>query len=164
MKYAIKTSSKYIDINCTNKIMFFDSEKDIICFFQNQMKKDLINPITKNERLPPWKLIKYKESVHINDILTVYSLMINSDVDFKYLSNFRRVCEFIRTQLSIETYMWAAVKRMCSFPCNYILYEFTECCGGKKLQNIRWAAFFKKTDKQDLFKDLSLVYRITQEG
>ena len=49
MKYALKPSSRVLDVKGSNKIIMFKDEKQLIGFFHKKMQLDLVNPVVKSE-------------------------------------------------------------------------------------------------------------------
>ena len=50
MKYALKPSSRVLDVKGSNKIIMFKDEKQLINFFHKKMQLDLVNPVVKSEK------------------------------------------------------------------------------------------------------------------
>jgi hypothetical protein len=167
MKYALKPSSRVIDIPASNKMIFFSDEKSLIDFFHTQMKQDLVNPNSKNERLSRWQLKNYKYGINPLDITCVYSILVNQDIDFPFLSYTRRVYKMVREHFtapkSAGYQYWQILSRMRSIPSNYTLYVFEDYNGGKVLKNVRWGNFWKMAKEQKLFDGISLKYVIPQQ-
>jgi hypothetical protein len=163
MKYALKPSSRTIDIPGSNKIIFFEDERSVISFFHEKMKEDLVVPNSKNERLNSWQLKNYKHSISDSDITSVYSFLVSKEVDFIWLSHSTRVNKAIREYLGKQHGVWQITYRIRSLPMNWSLYTFEEHKHGKIMKNIRWGTFWRQAKKQELFKDICLAYKIPEK-
>ena len=163
MKYVIKPSSRTIDIPGSNKIIFFEDERSIISFFHEKMKEDLVAPNSKNERLSYWQLRNYKHSISASDITSVYSFLVSKEVDFIWLSHSTRVNKAIREYLGAPHGAWQITSRIRSLPMNWSLYTFEDHKHGKIMKNIRWGPFWRAANKQELFKDICLTYKIPEK-
>lgn len=168
MKYALKPSSRVIDINGSNKIIYLQDEKALINFFHIQMRKDLTNPIIYSERLySQWQLNNYIRNANQwtktspTDMIGVFSYLVNKDLDFPFLSWPTRVNSLIRVELD-KKWDWPIVTRLRSLPCNYSLYTMCEHEGGYVLNNTRWGPFWRMADKQKLFDGISLAYKLPE--
>ena len=163
MKYALKPSSRFNDIPGSNKIIFFENEQSIISFFHEKMKEDLVTPNSKNERLNQWQLRNYKHSISDSDITSVYSFLVSKEVDFIWLSHSTRVNKTIGEYLGKTHGVWNITCRIRSLPMNWSLYTFEDHKHGKIMKNIRWGPFWRAANKQELFKDICLNYKIPEK-
>ena len=165
MKYALKPSSYFLNVNGSNKIVFIEDEKQLVSFFQHKMKQDLTNPILKSERYN-WANRHKPNDVSSADMIGYYSFLISADVDLKYLSWTSRVTKMLSSKFP-GTKPWgfySIVARMRSLPCNWTLYELVDdnqC--GKVLQQMGWGVFFRKAQKLNLFDGIDLSYKIKVE-
>jgi hypothetical protein len=163
MKYAIKPSSRYLDIPHSGKIMFFKDEKQLIEFFHTRMRLDLVSPNLKTEKYI-WRMRNKPNDITDSEVLSVYSTLVSGNIDFPFLSWNRRVLKFVYDSIgNKKDKIWAMNKvlwRMRSLPFNWSLYEVVETKEGSVLQNLRWGNFWKKAKKENLFKDISLEYKI----
>lgn len=163
MKYALKPSSRTIDVPGSNKIIFFEDERSLVSFFHEQMKMDLVSPNSKNERLNSWQLRNYKCGISDTDITSVYSFLISKEVDFIWLSHSTRVNKAVREYLGKNHSVWRITYRMRSLPMNWTLYTFEEHKCGNILKNVRWGNFWREAKKKELFKDICLDYKIPEQ-
>lgn len=163
MKYAMKPSSRLIDLNSTNKIIFLKDEKQLINFFHQRMKEDLVNPIVKSERYN-WRDRSKPNDIAPTDITKVYSLFVGQGVDFPFLSWSSRVMKHIFSVFGGK-YRWEYAKivhRMRSLPCNWILYEIVERDDGSVLRQIGWGNFWRIAEKDKRFENISLTYKVPE--
>lgn len=169
MKYALKPSSRVIDVKGSNKIIYFNDEKSLVNFFIVQMRKDLNDPIEYNERLDRWQLQYWIKrhgnyaGVSKNDLIGVFSYLVNCNLDLPFLSWSARVSKIIRQDIGMKS-AWSIVGRLRSLPCNYSLYTMCEHEGGYVLNNVRWGPFWRMADKQKLFDGISLAYKLPEGG
>jgi hypothetical protein len=164
MKYALKPSSRVLDVKGSNKIVFFKDEKQLINFFHEKMKLDLTNPVVKSEKYN-WRDRNKPNDIAATDVTGIYSLLISSNLTFEFLSWGNRVSKFVRDQLGTK-YYWEHYKVLCrmrSLPCNWTLYTLEEGHDhGSVLKQIGWGHFFRKAKKENLFEDINLTYRLPE--
>jgi hypothetical protein len=164
MKYALKPKSRYLDVNGSNKIVFFDDEKQLIQFFHNKMKQDLTSPVLKSEKYD-WRTTNKPNDISVSDALGIYSLLVSSNTDLKFLSFSGRVTKYLYENIGGKNKWvhWKVVSRIRSLPCNWTLYHFHNAEEGKVLRNISWAAFFHMAKKQKLLEGVDISYRIPDQ-
>ena len=166
MKYALKPSSRVLDVKGSNKIIMFKDEKQLISFFHKKMQLDLVNPVVKSEKYN-WRERNKPNDISATDVTGVYSLLVSSNLDFQFLSWSNRVSRFVRDQLGTKNYWehYRVLCRMRSLPCNWTLYTIEENGeGGSVFRSIGWGHFFRKAKKENLFEGISLDYRLPEEG
>jgi len=164
MKYALKPSSRVLDVKGSNKIIFFKDEKQLISFFHQKMKLDLTDPIVKSEKYN-WRDRNKPNDIAATDVTGIYSLLVSSNLTFEFLSWSNRVSKFVRDQLGTKNY-WEHYKVLCrmrSLPSNWTLYTLEENGeGGSVLRSIGWGNFFRMAKKENLFAGIDLSYRLPE--
>lgn len=166
MKYALKPSSRVLDVKGSNKIIMFQDEKQLINFFHRKMKLDLLDPVVKSEKFS-WRERNKPNDISATDVTGIYSLLISSNLDFEFLSWSNRVSKFVRNQLGTKNYWehYKVLSRMRSLPCNWTLYRIDEGDeGGSVLKQVGWGHFFRQAKKEKLFDGINLSYRLPEEG
>jgi hypothetical protein len=164
MKYALKPSSKLLDIAGSNKIILFKDEYSLFKFFHLKMQQDLITPVVKSERYR-WRDRNEPNDISPTDVVGVYSLLVSSNLDFQFLCSSRRVGQFLHENLPNSNTRWDHFKitdRMRSLPYNWTLYELIEKDGGVVMKSTGWGNFFRAAKKEKLLKDVNISYRIPE--
>jgi hypothetical protein len=165
MKYALKPSSRVLDVKGSNKIILFKDEKQLINFFHQKMKLDLTNPVVKSEKYN-WRDRNKPNDIAATDVTGIYSLLVSSNLTFEFLSWSNRVSKFVRDQLGTKNH-WEHYKVLCrmrSLPSNWSLYTLEETGeGGSVLKSIGWGNFWRQAKKKELFKDICLAYKIPEK-
>lgn len=164
MKYALKPSSKYLDIEGSNKIIVFKDEHSLFKFFHLKMQQDLVTPVVKSERYN-WKDRNKPNNISSTDVVGVYSLLVSSNLDFQFLCSSRRVGQFLHEILPNSMNRWQHHKildRMRSLPMNWTLYELIEKDGGVVMKSVGWGNFFRAAKKEKLLKDVNISYRLPE--
>jgi len=169
VKYALRSTSRYIKSPGTREVIFIEDEKALIKFFHNQMKKDLTNPISVPRNPHGWYSKQDKDIVLEADILGLYSHFVSSELNFHFLSWRSRVSRFIRDngllQKDAHGYIstWRPIARLRSLPCNYTLYALNPHDGGHILSRIGWGDFFRKMKKEKILTPNDIAFRIPEE-
>lgn len=164
MKYALKPSSMCLDVNGSNKIIYFSDEKSLFKFFHLKMQQDLMKPIVKSERYN-WRTRNAPNTISATDVTGIYSLLVSSNVDFKFLSWSSRVTKFIHENLPSSNNRWEHWKvlaRMRSLPCNWTLYQLKEQDGGMVMQSLGWGNFFRIASRDNLLQGIDISYRLPE--
>ena len=166
MKYALKPSSRVLDVKGSNKIIFFKDEKQLINFFHKKMQLDLTNPVVKSEKYN-WRDRNKPNDIAATDVTGIYSLLISSNLTFEFLSWSSRVGKFVHQNIGANSkghwQYWKILSRMRSLPCNWTLYVIEEGGeGGSVLKQVGWGHFFRKAKKENLFADIDLSYRLPE--
>jgi hypothetical protein len=164
MKYALKPSSRVLDVKGSNKIIFFKGEKELISFFHEKMKLDLTNPVVKSEKYN-WRDRNKPNDISATDVTGIYSLLVSSNLTFEFLSWGNRVSKFVRDQLGTKNYWehYKVLSRMRSLPSNWTLYILEEGYDhGSVLKQVGWGHFFRKAKKENLFDGIDLSYRLPE--
>jgi hypothetical protein len=164
MKYALKPSSVCLDVNGSNKIIYFNDEKSLFKFFHLKMQQDLMNPIVKSERYN-WRTHNDPNPISATDVVGIYSLLVSSNLNFQFLSWGSRVTKFIHENLPNSKNRWEHWKvlaRMRSLPCNWTIYQFKEQDGGMVMQSIGWGNFFRIASRDNLLANIDISYRLPE--
>ena len=164
MKYALKPSSKLLDIAGSNKIIIFKDEHSLFKFFHLKMQQDLMTPVVKSERYR-WRDRNKPNDISPTDVVGVYSLLVSSNLDFQFLCSSRRIGQFLHENLPNSKDRWSHYKitdRMRSLPSNWTLYELIEKDGGVVMKSTGWGNFFRAAKKEKLLKDVNISYRIPE--
>ena len=164
MKYALKPSSVCLDVNGSNKIIYFNDEKSLFKFFHLKMQQDLMKPIVKSERYN-WRTRNDPNPISATDVVGIYSLLVSSNVDFKFLSWSSRVTKFIHENLPTSKNRWEhwkVISRMRSLPCNWTLYQLKEQDCGMVMQSIGWGNFFSMASRDNLLANINISYRLPE--
>jgi len=164
MKYALKPSSKLLDIAGSNKIIIFKDEHSLFNFFHLKMQQDLMTPVVKSERYR-WRDRNKPNDISPTDVVGVYSLLVSSNLDFQFLCSSRRIGQFLHENLPNSKDRWSHYKitdRMRSLPSNWTLYELIEKDGGVVMKSTGWGNFFRAAKKEKLLKDVNISYRIPE--
>lgn len=164
MKYALKPSSMCLDVNGSNKIIYFNDEKSLFNFFHMKMKEDLISPVVKSERYN-WRRRNQPNDIAANDVTGIYSLLISSNLSFQFLSWSSRVSKFIHENLPNSKNRWEhwkVIARMRSLPCNWTLYVLKEQYSGFVMNSISWGNFFRMANRDNLLQGVDISYRIPE--
>jgi hypothetical protein len=166
MKYALKPSSRVLDVKGSNKIIFFKDEKQLINFFHEKMKLDLTNPVVKSEKYN-WRDRNKPNDIAATDVTGIYSLLISSNVTLEFLSWSSRVGKFIHEKIGGSSkghwQYWKILSRMRSLPCNWTLYTLEEGHDhGSVLKQVGWGNFFRMAKKENLFAGIDLSYRLPE--
>jgi hypothetical protein len=164
MKYALKPSSKLLDIAGSNKIIIFKDEHSLFKFFHLKMQQDLMTPVVKSERYR-WRDRNKPNDISPTDVVGVYSLLVSSNLDFQFLCSSRRIGQFLHENLPNSKDRWSHYKitdRMRSLPSNWTLYELIEKDGGVIMKSTGWGNFFRAAKKEKLLKDVNISYRIPE--
>jgi hypothetical protein len=165
VKYALRPTSRYIRSPGSREMIFIEDEKALIKFFQNQMKRDLTNPLVAPENPYSWWAKQDGDIIPEADILGVYSHFVSNELDFRFLSWSSRVAGWLRKNeiLSKDVYPWRIIMRMRSLPCNYTLYTLSPHDGGHVLNRVGWGEFFRKMKKEKILADSDITFRIPEE-
>lgn len=164
MKYALKPSSPFIDINGSNKIIMFNDEKSLFDFFHLKMKQDLTNPIVKSEKYS-WKTRNNPNDISASDVIGIYSFLVSSNVKFDFLSWGRRVANHIHNAIGNGKGLWSyypVLGRMRSLPINWRLYEIKQKDCGYVFESLGWGRFFRKAKKENLLENIDITYRLPE--
>jgi hypothetical protein len=164
MKYALKPSSKLLDIAGSNKIIIFKDEHSLFKFFHLKMQQDLMTPVVKSERYR-WRDRNKPNDISPTDVVGVYSLLVSSNLDFQFLCSSRRIGQFLHENLPNSKDRRSHYKitdRMRSLPSNWTLYELIEKDGGVVMKSTGWGNFFRAAKKEKLLKDVNISYRIPE--
>jgi hypothetical protein len=166
MKYALKPSSRVLDVKGSNKIIFFKDEKQLINFFHKKMQLDLTNPVVKSEKYN-WRDRNKPNDIAATDVTGIYSLLISSNLTFEFLSWSSRVGKFVHQNIGGSSkghwQYWKILSRMRSLPCNWTLYTIQDGYDhGSVLKQIGWGHFFRKAKKENLFNGIDLSYRLPE--
>jgi hypothetical protein len=165
MKYALKPSSLCIDVQGSNKIIYFNDEKSLFKFFHLKMQQDLMKPVVRTERYENWHKQKQPNPISATDVTGIYSLLVSSNVDFQFLSWSSRVTKFIHDNLPNSKNRWEHWKvlaRMRSLPCNWTLYQLKDHDGGMVMQSIGWGNFFRIAKRDNLLQGIDITYRLPE--
>ena len=165
MKYALKPSSLCIDVQGSNKIIYFNDENSLFKFFHLKMQQDLMKPVVRTERYENWQKQKQPNPISATDVTGIYSLLVSSNVDFQFLSWSSRVTKFVHDNLPNSKNRWEHWKvlaRMRSLPCNWTLYKLVESDGGMVMQSIGWGNFFRMANRDNLLEGVDISYRIPE--
>lgn len=165
MKYALKPSSPCIDVKGSNKIIYFNDEKSLFKFFHVKMQQDLMKPVVRTERYENWHKRKDPNPISATDVTGIYSLLVSSNVDFKFLSWSSRVTKFIHENLPNSKNRWEhwkVIARMRSLPCNWTIYLLKEQDGGMVMQSIGWGNFFSMASRDNLLANIDISYRLPE--
>jgi hypothetical protein len=165
MKYALKPSSALLDVKGSNKIIFFNDEKSLFKFFHLKMQQDLVQPIVRTERYETWQKQKQPNAISATDVTGIYSLLVSSNLDFRFLSWSSRVLKFIHNNLPDSKNRWShwkVVARMRSLPCNWTLYILKEQEGGLVMRSIGWGNFFSMASRDNLLESVNISYRLPE--
>lgn len=168
MKYAMKPSSRFVDVKGSNKLVFFKDEKSIFDFFHTKMEQDLCNPIVRTERRENYQSRKQPNAIAATDITSIYSTLITSEVDFQFLSWAARVNKFLRKnnlKLSDSPYgYWKYTCRMRSLPCNWTVYTLVDNEDGtSNMRQMGWGEFFRNCKANNLLEGVDISYKIPEK-